>query len=209
MNRARDTILARVRLAERTALLPRAPAEMPRHLEFASQPAEPCLERFQREARALGIETFLEASAAGVRNRIKTLVINRRVFSWDPELLPYDLGSILDNVVLSRDTRQEQALAEIGVTGCDGAIAETGTLAMLSGRGKSRAAALLPPVHVAVAQRSDLCLSMSEFFRKKSGKLRAAASCSFITGPSRTADIELTLTVGVHGPGRVIVVIGP
>jgi L-lactate dehydrogenase complex protein LldG len=209
VNRARDTILARVRLGERTALLPRAPGEMPRHLEFESRPAEQCLERFQREATALGIETFVEESADGVRNRIKPLVMNRRVFSWDPELLPYDLGSTLGNCVLSRGTRQEQASAEIGLTGCDGAIAETGSLALLSGKGKSRAAALLPPVHIAVAQRNDLYLSMSEFFRKNSGKLRAAASCSFITGPSRTADIELTLTVGVHGPGRVIVVIGP
>jgi L-lactate dehydrogenase complex protein LldG len=209
VNHARETILARVRQAERTALLPRAQSETPRSLEFESRPAAQCLEHFVKEVTALGIETFVEASADGVHSRITGLVMKRRIFCWDPELLPYGLGSSLDSFVLSRNTREEQASAEIGLSGCEGAIAETGSLAILSGKGKSRAISLLPPVHIAVVQRSDLYFSMGEFFRKNGAKLRAACSCSFITGPSRTADIELTLIVGVHGPGRVIVVIGP
>lgn len=209
VNRDRNTILARVRQAERTGLLPRACAEMPRQMEFESRPSEQCLDRFLKEITALGIEAFVEDTPEGVRSRIRGLATNRRIFSWDPELLPYDVGSSLVNVVLSRGARQEQASAEIGLTGCDAAIAETGSLAMLSGPGKSRAVSLLPPVHIAVVQRGNLYFNMSEFFSKNSGKVRAASSCSLITGPSRTADIELTLTVGVHGPGRVIVVIGP
>lgn len=209
VNRSRELILARVRQAERTALLPRAPAEMPRHIEFAKPPAQDSLARFQKEATSLGVETFVEDSADAVRARIKALVANRSIFSWDPQLLPYDLGASLDNFVLSRDPREKQAAAEIGLTGCAGAIAETGTLAMLSAKGKSRAVCLLPPVHIAAVQRGDLYFTMSEFLDNNSANLRAASSCSFITGPSRTADIELTLTVGVHGPGRVIVVIGP
>ena len=50
---------------------------------------------------------------------------------------------------------------------------------------------------------------MAEFFVDHADQLRQAASCTFITGPSRTADIELTLTLGIHGPGKVIVVVGP
>ena len=50
---------------------------------------------------------------------------------------------------------------------------------------------------------------MGEFFRERRHRVAAAANCTFITGPSRTADIELTLTLGVHGPGKVTVVIGP
>jgi L-lactate dehydrogenase complex protein LldG len=95
------------------------------------------------------------------------------------------------------------------VTGCDGAIAETGSLVLLSGEGKPRAASLLPPVHLAVVQRKDLRFGMGEFFTERAAEMAGAACCTFITGPSRTADIELTLTLGVHGPGEVIVVMGP
>lgn len=209
MNRGRDLILARVRQAERTATLPRPPVDAPQLLEFESRPAGECLERYRKEALAVGIEVFVEESAESVRNRISALVMKRRIFSWESKLLPYDVGNNLENFCLSGDAREEQASAEIGLTGCAGAIAETGSLAMLSGKGKPRAAALLPPVHIAVVQRTDIYFTMSEFFRKNFEKLKAAASCTFITGPSRTADIELTLTVGVHGPGQVIVVVGP
>ena len=75
--------------------------------------------------------------------------------------------------------------------------------------GFSLAVSLLPPHHVAVIQPQDLRYSMAEFFADFREPLVQAASCTFITGPSRTADIELTLTLGIHGPGRVTVVIGP
>jgi L-lactate dehydrogenase complex protein LldG len=58
-------------------------------------------------------------------------------------------------------------------------------------------------------QPKDLCFSMGEFFQTHAERVTASASCTFVTGPSRTADIELTLTLGVHGPGKVIVLVGP
>ena len=195
MSEARATILARLRDAQRTARLPGERPGTPRSLEFASRSPEECLERFQKELTTLGVETYLEASAADVRNRVMTLVAGRRLLSWDPELLPYQLASLLTNFILGRNTREEQAAAEIGLTGCDAAIAETGSLVLLSGKGKSRAVSLLPTTHVAVVRRGDLYFSMGEFFRKSAEQLAESAGCTIITGPSRTADIELSLTL--------------
>jgi L-lactate dehydrogenase complex protein LldG len=207
----RTAILERLRAAQRTAVLPEMP-NTPRELPPATAAPAECLERFRQELTALGVESHLEDSADGVRQRVAALLGNRRVLSWDPDRLPYGVGGLLaerPGVSLGRDARAAQAEAEIGLTGCDAAIAETGTLALLSAKGKARMASLLPPAYVAVVRRADLLFSMAEFFRGAADRLQGAANCTLITGPSRTADIELTLTLGVHGPGKVTVVIGP
>jgi L-lactate dehydrogenase complex protein LldG len=158
---------------------------------------------------ALGVAHHIEQSADAVRARVREIVGGRAVLAWDPDRLPYDVGSVLPGAATGASPRDVQAAAEIGVTGCDAAIAETGSLVVLSGPGKPRAASLLPPVHLCVVRMDDLGPSMGEFFATRAADIAAAANCTFITGPSRTADIELTLTLGVHGPGEVIVVVGP
>lgn len=205
---ARSAILARLAAAQRTAHLP-GWGDTPRHVEPATASPEECLDRFRTELAALGVENHVEATPEDVRGRVAALIAGNSVLSWDREQLPYELGAELQNAVFAGDDRDAQAKAEVGFTGCDAAIAETGSLVMLSTRGKSRAISLLPPVHLALVRRSDLYFSMGEFLRARSESISNVASCTFITGPSRTADIELTLTLGVHGPGRVAVVIGP
>jgi L-lactate dehydrogenase complex protein LldG len=202
---AREAMLERVRRAQRTGRIPAA--ETP--AASARPAAEDCLARFLAELSALGVEHHVEPSADAVRARVRAVVAGRRVFCWDRDRLPYDVGDALGVAVTGADARDGQAAAEIGVTGCDAAIAETGSLALLSGAGKPRAASLLPPEHLAVVRRADLRFSMGEFFEERAADLAGAATCTFVSGPSRTADIELTLTLGVHGPGRVIVVVGP
>jgi L-lactate dehydrogenase complex protein LldG len=173
------------------------------------QSIEECAARFHVEATALGVECYIEHSPGDVRARLAALVDRRRVLSWDSEHLPYEAGQMLDRAIHGNAPREEQATAEVGITACDGAVAETGSLAIFSGPGRSRAVSLLPPCHVALVERRQLCFSMGEFFAVHRDALQASASCTFITGPSRTADIELTLTLGIHGPGRVAIIIGP
>ena len=67
----------------------------------------------------------------------------------------------------------------------------------------------MPPVHLAVVRAHDIRFDAEDYFRERGSAIASSVNCTFVTGPSRTADIELTLTVGVHGPGKVIVVIGP
>ncbi len=104
------------------------------------------------------------------------------------------------------------ATADIGITGADFAIADTGTLVLLSGPEQPRLTSLLPPVHIAILEKENivsnihaLFAKLGEFYEKNYDEL--CTCISFITGPSRTADIELNLTLGVHGPGRAIVII--
>lgn len=104
--------------------------------------------------------------------------------------------------------RDEPAPDLVGITGCFVAIAETGTLAMLSGPDTPASMALLPETHIAVVPRSRIVAYMEDAFallrHERGGPPRAL---NFISGPSRTGDIEQTIVLGAHGPYRVHLVI--
>jgi len=213
---ARSRILERVRAAQRTGYVPsidrssldtlRMSGRGPLALRLSTGEL---VERFLRELTALGVEHHVEPSADAVRARVTATVGDRPVLRWDADRLPYGVGDLFPRAADGASPRDVQAAAAIGITGCDAAIAETGSLALITGRGRPRAASLLPPTHLAVVRPDQLRETMGEFFRERAAELAGAANCTFVTGPSRTADIELTLTLGVHGPGRVVVIVGP
>jgi L-lactate dehydrogenase complex protein LldG len=96
----------------------------------------------------------------------------------------------------------------VGITGCFCAIAETGTLMLLSGPETYSSAALLPETHIALLPVSRIVGSMEEAFalaKQERGELPRATN--FISGPSRTGDIEQTIVLGAHGPYRVHVIL--
>lgn len=98
----------------------------------------------------------------------------------------------------------------VGVTGAFCAIAETGTLMMLSGADTPATTSLLPETHVAVLDPSRIVASMEDawdLLRKEYKQPPRAVN--FISGPSRTADIEQTVTLGAHGPYRVLLILAP
>lgn len=208
MTDARTAILARLRAAQRTAYIPDVP-DTPRTLPPQTAGLDECLERFTTELKLLGVESHVEPSADAVRDRVRALITGKSVLSWDADHLPYDLGAVAKGAILGRADRDTQAAAEIGLSGVQAAIAETGSLVVMSGPGTSRTVTLLPPALVAVVRRDQLCYSMGEMFGKYESQMAGAACTIAITGPSRTADIELQLTLGVHGPGKVTVVVGP
>jgi L-lactate dehydrogenase complex protein LldG len=76
----------------------------------------------------------------------------------------------------------------------------------MSGAGRPRLASLLPPVHVALVRRAQIVASLGAWLDEQPTRPAEAANCVVITGPSRTADIEMTLTRGVHGPRSIHVV---
>lgn len=97
---------------------------------------------------------------------------------------------------------------DVGITAAQAAIAETGTLILQSDRERHRLISLLPPVHIAIIEATQLCLTLGEALAVLyPADEELSPAITFITGPSRTADIELTLAIGVHGPQQLFVII--
>ena len=96
--------------------------------------------------------------------------------------------------------------AAVGITGAEYALANTGTLVVMSAT-EARLASLLPPVHIAVIESTRILSDLDELLLREAKPGDRTASMVLITGPSRTADIEQILVRGVHGPGELHVVI--
>ncbi len=95
--------------------------------------------------------------------------------------------------------------ADAGVTDVRAALAETGTLICDSGPSQGRGHSLVPPVHVAIVRAADVVPDMLDFMRTQQGRPPGdlPSGRALITGPSKTADIEGVMVTGVHGPGKV------
>ncbi|HEV2836586.1 MAG TPA: lactate utilization protein [Pyrinomonadaceae bacterium] len=96
---------------------------------------------------------------------------------------------------------------EVGITGVQLGIAETGTLVLDSSIERNRLVSLIPPVHIAVLDASRIYPTLADALSLLQSRGEVSPAITFITGPSRTADIELTLAIGVHGPQELYVII--
>ena len=119
-------------------------------------------------------------------------------------------------LVMIRDCLQatdiDPVTADLGITGVDYAIAETGTAVIAPRRGISRVASLFPPVHLAIVRSSQIVDNLDDLYLLRrwayyQGDHDMGSYLNFITGPSRTADIEQTLVIGAHGPRETHMVI--
>ena len=159
------------------------------------------------------IETL--AASLGVDRVVRTA---HEVFEQAPvDTVLQDMGLSVTTVAHGEATsrgslRQEIIASGIGITGADYALAETGTVVLLTRKGLSRLVSLVPPVHVALVRPQDVIETLDDFFllrrlqyHREGGEM--GSYLNFITGPSRTADIEMTLVVGVHGPKEVHLVL--
>ncbi len=96
---------------------------------------------------------------------------------------------------------------DVGITTAQAAIAETGTLVLQSESERHRLVSLVPPVHIAIVNAASICLTLGEALAAVGRGDKLSPTITFITGPSRTADIELTLAIGVHGPQELYVIV--
>ncbi len=96
------------------------------------------------------------------------------------------------------DDAESGFVADVGITGVAAAVAETGSIALVSGGPRRRLASLAVPHHIAVVRREQLVPDLLDWASRQPADMPAKQL--LVTGPSKTADIELTLVMGVHGP---------
>jgi L-lactate dehydrogenase complex protein LldG len=219
----REAVLAKVRAAlgksgDRSQAAAVAGAYIAAHAQ-GPRPAMPAdlVERFLR--RATDMESTVEriATAAQLPKAVARYV---DALDLDPSLAeqksrqgvcwPEFAGLDWAEAGLSVEARPTHGKDRLGITGTFCAVAETGTLVITSGASTPTASMLLPDTHVAVLRPERIVACMEEAFaliRAEHGALPRAVN--FVSGPSRTGDIEQTIVVGAHGPFRVhIVVVG-
>ncbi len=173
--------------------------------------------RFAAELTAAGGQCRVVADGVAAAEAVLEIVRaaqGRRVLlGRGPVLDPLELPRRLREAGVEAsdaDAGREAAFAaDVGVSGVDYLVAETGSVVVRSGPGQPRWLSLLPPVHVAVAERGQFVPDLFDLFERTPDgeRPRLPASLSLITGPSKTGDIELRLVTGVHGPGQVYVVL--
>lgn len=106
------------------------------------------------------------------------------------------------------DLAELSECSKLGITGADWGIVQSGTLVNISNQHRGRVVSLLPPKHLAFLPINSLRDNLNQVMAELM-KLSPSAAIEFITGPSRSADIEMDLSIGVHGPKEVFVLLYP
>ncbi len=188
--------------------------------DLMSRMADTAAQRGWNVARCAGIEDALDyvVSLAERLNAVSVARSQQAVF----DALPVDGAlagagalcwpAVYDGAESRAAVRRRLEECALGITGADYAVAETGSVIVLPRRGLSRLVSVVPPVHLAIVRPQDVIDSLDdlftlrrlEFYRNGAeGSADMGSYLNFITGPSRTADIEQTIVVGVHGPKEV------
>ncbi len=167
------------------------------------------VERFIDELERVAGKAQRAQSDDHARALVLELLRNRQARTV--ALAPCPLAQSLENKLREAGyelvTGREIARADVGISGADLAVAETGSL-LIRSDGLSELVTALPPVHIALIKTDQIIETLDEAFSFCQRELeRAPQNFLFVTGPSRTADIELTPVIGVHGPQELIVII--
>lgn len=191
------------------------------------------IDKFRLELEKLGgqVDVFdsLDDLRQGLSVRLDALS-PERVGTWRTAIDGFGLQALLgayDVVVWGGDGRergadakspddivhtiQDFASVDVGITGCDFAIADTGTVVLMCDANKGRSVSLLPSVHIVIVKEDQIRTRMGDVLSELSGRQvngqNQPSSVNFISGPSRSSDIENDLSIGVHGPAAVMAMV--
>ncbi len=167
---------------------------------------------FRKNAVELKAEFQLLASVADLRaalTRLREAERWTRVASHRGELTDLACQALGLPVLLTDGGFDKLALEQcpVGLTACDALVAQTGSVVVTSRSAGGRALTVLPPHHVVLARRDQLVPGLPEAFALLKARYGAdyPSMISFITGPSRTGDIERILVLGAHGPKKLTI----
>lgn len=218
MRDARSQILDKLRSSLREGIpFPSAESVTSKKPVVAIADDEDLFARFVTEVeRVKGIVHAVQSPDEALAALYGVLTKNQvtRATSWDARHLPipgvHELLASL-GVELVAGSNEIVETAQAGITGCDWAIAATGTLVLSSGAGRSRMASLLPPIHVAIVRSTQLIPRLEDWvagrYADRLRELRTSSNITLITGSSRTSDIEMQPVFGVHGPLQMHVIL--
>ena len=214
---SRDRIIARLNSAAQPGA------------EYAPETACLPIETFSQGERVEKLKSLMEAMRtevhlAGVNNwvdKLKEILSQRKVeqMLYSPET---EISKALEEGWEAPGDGQPQLVAytkdieqfkenlfniDVGITSTVGAIAETGALILWPSENEPRLMSLVPPIHIAVLEAKNISNTFCEVIQKENWADKMPTNVVLISGPSKTADIELTLAFGVHGPKELIVLI--
>jgi len=213
----RESFLAHVRSSLEQGRGAAAPGKIDRYQPPPPPSEKEMTERLLRELGSVDAVVYRASSPAEARRHVLEILgarQARRVVAGNTPLVEeLALKSELEKAGIevrvsdlrtgtSRESLREDGFAaDAGISSVDYGVAETGTLALVAGPGQDRAVSLLAPIHVALLDSRDIVYELAALFeRVRAGGRGLPSALTLITGPSRTGDIELVLTIGVHGP---------
>jgi L-lactate dehydrogenase complex protein LldF len=168
------------------------------------------IDDFASELETLG-GNFISCSPNEVVDKILEILHARgldQLLVWDAPYIPASVLGQLSEAGIhishsTSETKSASSLIRAGLTGASAGITESGTLLLLGGKGRPLSTSMLPEIHIAILHEEDVFENLTQAMQHVD--IKEAPAAILITGPSRTADIEMTLTIGVHGPGELFV----
>ena len=168
--------------------------------------------RFQQALEAVSghfIAAANESEAAQAIQQILAQTKARQIAVSDSPLVQRIMAQVKSEALLLQNAAAPDLFdCDAGITGAQWAIAETGTLVLESDHERHRLSSLVPMIHIAIVESHRVRQTLSEVLQilRQLGPEGLSPTVTFITGPSRTSDIELTLAIGVHGPAELYVI---
>jgi L-lactate dehydrogenase complex protein LldG len=222
MNSRREEFLGRVRQAVSTGNRPGFDHRLePSDFARIEKPDIDLVGQFQNQFSAVGGIFHLVADAEACIEEILSLVAEKSVkrlllgsgnlidkLGLASRLKNAEVDVIVINELEVNSCREHFFAAHMGISSVNCLVAETGSVVLHSAMTQPRSLSLLPPIHIAIAERNQIVADLFDLFPSSNRSEQALPSCiTFITGPSKTGDIELKLVTGVHGPREIHVIL--